>query len=198
MMSKTPIRYFLRSWTAPEDAWYALLDGAVIPQLPGLLQQYDLPCACLYAGALTPDLAQVAPYLVRLDGHEDFLSFYDSCGWAPHWGVFFSAPADLRQMRRHCRRFLMVMGPEQQPLYLRYYDPRVLPGFLETCDRTQLKEFFGPITGFFIDQAPNGGILKLSLHEGRLLSAGSSALASVSPVATTGPSQFVEHDYAEA
>ena len=45
---------------------YAVLDGASIPQLRQALYQMKPEYECLYLGELTGDMAEVAPYLVRL------------------------------------------------------------------------------------------------------------------------------------
>ena len=63
----------------------------------------------------------------------------------------------------------MVYGPDLEPLYFRYYDPRVLRAWLPTCDPAQLAEFFGPVE-FFIaeDEAPSRAFA-WSLADGQLV-----------------------------
>ena len=46
------------------------------------------------------------------------------------------------------RKFLSVEGPEGEEWYFRYYDPRVLGTYLETCTAGELQNFFGPVEGF--------------------------------------------------
>jgi len=90
-------------------AVFAVLDGGSIP---GLLEKLHavprLEFVCLYAGEIKPELAKVAPYLVRLEPNSEFAKWVLREGWGKHWGVFVVAPADFLAMRRHLRRFLIV------------------------------------------------------------------------------------------
>jgi hypothetical protein len=137
---------------SPGVQTFAILDGASVPDLLDHLYARRRPeFICLYRGELEPDMAEVAPYLVRLEPEAPFTQWLLEQGWGRHWGVFARARADLKTMRRHLRGFLMVQGPPDRQLYFRYYDPRVLPLFLPTCDITQLKRVFGPITYYFCE-----------------------------------------------
>ncbi len=167
-MSRPLAADLARMWFESGVPMYALLDGASIPDLPDYLRRSGLAHVCLYRGALAPDLARAAPYLVRFAAHEVLARDYAVRGWGEHWGVFFSATASLRELRRHCRRFLMILGPQGKPMYFRYYDPRVLPVFLATCDTMQLRKFFGPIRVFYAEQALAGELYALTLDDGSL------------------------------
>jgi hypothetical protein len=123
---------------------YAILDGASIPRLPDKLEHYDPDYECLYRGELEADIAAVAPYLVRLERGSEFASCVIDKGWGKHWGIFVVTESDLRKLRRHFRTFLIVHDEGGQPLYFRYYDPRVLRGFLPVCNRKELGTMFAP------------------------------------------------------
>lgn len=139
----------------PALSTFAILDGANIPELLPKLAEESPEHICLYRGELEPDLAECAPYLVRLERDSPFTRWLVSEGWGNNWGIFASTATDLQTLRRHFRGFLLVMSPEGKRLYFRYYDPRVLRSFLPTCTPRQLAEFFGPV-GFFIaeDEEP--------------------------------------------
>ena len=42
-------------------------------------------------------------------------------------------------------KLLWVRDEGQRQLYFRFYDPRVLPVFLPTCDAEQRRQVFGPV-----------------------------------------------------
>jgi len=68
-------------------------------------------------------------------------------------GVFVQSANDLKALRKHFRRFLMVQAPSGETLYFRFYDPRVLPIFLGSCDPAELQSVFGPVRLFaFTDE----------------------------------------------
>ena len=149
---------------------YAVLDGASVPELPQLLWDYAPEHVCLYSGDLEPDMAEVAPYLVKLDDASRFTVWTLEQGWGNHWGVFVIAPADvsLGEMRRHFRKFLMVRDADGKPLYFRYYDPRVLRDFLPTCEAQELESVFGPVRSFVVEGADPSALLRFSREDGTL------------------------------
>jgi len=44
---------------------------------------------------------------------------------------------------------LIVEDPDDRNLLFRFYDPRVLPNYLETCNSAECARFFGPTRSFF-------------------------------------------------
>ena len=101
-------------------------------------------------------MAEVAPYLVRLDRKSAFTDWVIGKGWDNHWGLFVVSRADLRAMRRHLRKFLTVHDSAGKPMLFRYYDPRVLSVFLPTCAPEELGPLFGPALCFVMEsEEPN-------------------------------------------
>jgi hypothetical protein len=151
-------------------AVFAVLDGGSIP---GLLEKLHavprLEFVCLYAGEIKPELAKVAPYLVRLEPNSEFAKWVLREGWGKHWGVFVVAPADFLAMRRHLRRFLIVHTTDGKPFYFRYYDPRVLRPYLPTCTAEELREFFGPIRTWIAEGEDPRALLRFNLAAGKLV-----------------------------
>ncbi len=140
---------------------YAVLDGASIPGLLDKLYGERRPeFECLYRGEIAPDMAQVAPYLVRLRENDEFTDWVLGQGWGKHWGIFLQGQEEMTAMRLHLRRFLVVHTTEGKPLYFRYYDPRVLRTFLPTCTGEELEKFFGPVKAFFLEAEDPKTLLK--------------------------------------
>jgi len=132
---------------------YAILDGASNPALLDHLYAEQRPeFACLYRGELEPDIAECAPYLVKLEVNSVFTQWITGNGWGDHWGIFALADCDFKTLHRHLRTLNMVYDPESnKSLLFRYYDPRVLSVFLPSCNPEQLTEFYGPIKAFFAE-----------------------------------------------
>ena len=151
-------------------AVFAVLDGGSIP---GLLEKLHavprLEFVCLYAGEIKPELAKVAPYLVRLEPNSEFAKWVLREGWGKHWGVFVVEPADFLAMRRHLRRFLIVHTTDGKPFYFRYYDPRVLRPYLPTCTAGELAEFFGPIRTWIAEGEDPSAVLRFNVAAGKLV-----------------------------
>ena len=153
----------VQSWdklvaAAEEHGLYAILDGASMPGLLTTLTENALTYACLMPGELESELAQVAPYLVRLDGQLSFVNWLVSEGGGQHWGIFLRTRNSFRTLRQHSRAQFQVYGPNEDPLFFRYYDPRVLRAFLPTCRTRELLDFFGPVE-YYLAESESGDTL---------------------------------------
>lgn len=168
----------LRARLFPEDdglLTYAILDGSSIPDLLAHLHDDKPEFACLYRGELEPDMAVVAPYLVRLKDGAPFAEWVLAEGWGRHWGIFMQARSDLTKLRQHFRQFLRVKDPEGNPLYFRFYDPRVLRLYLPTCNEEELAFVFGPLR-VYVCEGPVISELLAFLFDGQQLKAAKTAL----------------------
>ena len=148
----------------PDVNVYAVLDGASVEGLLGKLQEHQPECYCLYREELTPDVAEVAPYLVALEPGRPFADWAIEKGWGRHWGIFALCEEGCRAMRQHFRRFVKVESPEGKPLYFRFYDPRVLRAFLPTCNGAELAELFGPIACYIMEGEDPNTVLRFELE----------------------------------
>lgn len=148
---------------------YAVLDGAAIPELLEKFQEYQIEPVCLYRGDLIPALAKAAPYQVLLERESAFTHWLFQQGWGRHWGIFAVGGGDWRAMREHLCALTVAYSPGQQPLYFRYYDPRVLRVYLPTCDTDELWALFGPITRLLCEDE-GGQVLSYRIASGQLVS----------------------------
>jgi len=148
---------------------YAVLDGASIPDLLDQLDALHPDYLCLRTGALKPDIAEVAPYLVRLAPGNDFTRWVLEQGWGKHWGIFALAAPNLIEMRHHFRTLTMVRDPEGKRLLFRFYDPRVLRKFLPTCNQLELRTMFGPVTSYLAEAEDPATALRFQLTAGALV-----------------------------
>jgi len=150
----------------PDSQVYAVLDGASIPQLLPTLRAQAPVHICLYRGELDPELAATAPYLVQLEAETEFTEWLIR-GWGQHWGIFALAQADMRTLRSHFRQFLMVYGPAGQPLYFRYYDPRVLRVYLPTCNPEETQLLFGPVKRYLAEGEKPATLWRCWVEQGK-------------------------------
>ena len=149
---------------------YAVLDGASIPDLLDKLYGAERPqFECLFRGEMEPDMAEVAPYLVRLEPGSEFTRWVAGEGWGKHWGIFACSGEELLAMRQHFRRFLRVYDPDRKPMYFRFYDPRVARVYLPTCNAEELAAFFGPVAAYLMEDEQPGTLLRFRLEGGKLV-----------------------------
>jgi hypothetical protein len=122
----------------------------------------------LYRGTRDEGLSAVAPYLFRFTPGQTFANWYLKQGWGKSWGVLMKSGRSLEDLGKHFRNFLLVKTETGQNLYFRFYDPRVIRVFLPTCDTTQLREFFGPVDYFLVEDEDPAFVLRF-WHENGVL-----------------------------
>jgi hypothetical protein len=165
-MISTP--YALRQLFNEGFTTYAILDGAQVPELPQRLHASGLEYVCLYRGEIPDDLAQVAPYLVALKRDDKFTAWLLKQGWGLNWGIYVVTDneVEMKEVRKHFRGFLKVKSPQGDPIYFRYYDPRVLRAYLPTCNEQELKTIFGPVVDYVVEAEEAGRALRFSPKRG--------------------------------
>lgn len=159
----------LHLFAEPDQQAFAVLDGASVDGLLNALYEHKPESICLYRGELQPDIAHVAPYLVRLVEDSAFTKWVLEQGWGKHWGIFAVTRADLTALRQHFRRFLTVHDSKGNPLLFRYYDPRVLRVFLPTCKEEELESFFGPVLRYFMEGESPEELIQFHLTNRKLI-----------------------------
>jgi hypothetical protein len=155
---------FAQIWKGMRDAGHAppylLLDGAGFEQGAAAIPRDSFEqLECLFTGDLAEELADVAPYLARVaswdEGAEatvdDLLARDVAVLVLPPLAA--GEPIGFSQLHRHFRKLNVVYGSEGQPLFFRYYDPRVLVDVLSVLEAKQLNEFFGPVDSLLLVQA---------------------------------------------
>lgn len=132
---------------AAEQRLFAVLDACDAPPIQAMVTELGSSKAlCLYRGEVAGEILEVAPYLVKID--DLLLQWLVETVWSEPWGIFVVAKLEPEAVRKHLRKFLMVKDEAGEAMYFRYYDPRVLPTFLESCNRQELDRFFGGMAAF--------------------------------------------------
>jgi hypothetical protein len=140
---------------------YLLLDAArVPPERMDTAKELNPEHASLYRNPKGGDeiLPRVAPFLFTAS--RPLSDLITEFGHGDAWGIYIDSAAGFEVLYKHFRRFLMVKKEEGTSLYFRFYDPRVLRIFLQTCDRYQLAAFFGPVARYIVeDEDPEKALI---------------------------------------
>lgn len=153
---ETPLQRLLGLLRHEYQPLFAILDASRDARITNLLNQSKDEHLSLYEGEESRKFSQVAPYLVRLESHSPLLGALVVDGWSKGWGVYFSSPAALEELRRHLRQFLDLLLPDGKKAYFRFYDPRILRAWLPECTPERAQWFFGPIGHYLLeDETPN-------------------------------------------
>lgn len=144
----------------PDFSLFAILDACGEPRVPAMANQLQDRAVSLFSDRPDQDYWAIAPYLADVD--LDLFEWIVDQLWGTPWGVFLYSTQDLETLHKHFRRFLNVRGPDGKEMYFRYYDPRVLPAFLSSCDQVEAKSFFGPVSTL-IAQSAGDALLEINL-----------------------------------
>jgi hypothetical protein len=128
---------------------YLLLDATRMDGLISEAIELNETYASLFSPKLAGELKEVAPYLFSYRSDSEFARWFMRKGWGKGWGIMLRSHASPNDLLAHCRRFMLTL--DDQEIYFRYFDPRVLPIFLPTCSGEQLNTFFGPIDYFMLE-----------------------------------------------
>ena len=129
-------------------ALYGIVDTAIDDRLYDILQaEPDLSeVTCLYDGAPAIRYARYAPYLLKLHDGSPLLQRWLHEGWTQHWGIFLSSEARSKELKRHLKKFMQATDHQNRAVCVRFYDPRVLPNWLQGLHPGHLADWFGGAT----------------------------------------------------
>lgn len=148
---------------------FAILDSArEIDIAYRLLQAKDVEYISLYKGRREEPIWDAAPYLVRCDADSQLFQWILEKGWGNSWGIFLISAAALEALCAHFQQFLLIKTEDDREFYFRFYDPRVLRVFSPTCTPEELKQFFGPVTRFLMEDDPPGTLVRQTLSRNAL------------------------------
>src|SRR3569623_1596239 len=130
-------------WAASDARVHAVIDGLVVPGLPKKLESAQARgWDCLQRGALSPERAEHAAYVVELDPAAPISDriLAEAPAVHPGWGVVLVSDRALLPVREHCRAIGDVLTPEGERRAWRWHDPEVLEAVLPTLSASQLDE----------------------------------------------------------
>ena len=141
---------------------FAVVDSCDEPCVPKKVAEAGPDRAIsLYRGGNEEQYSNVAPYLFRVD--QTIFDWIVKDLWAKPWGIFAFSSSGLEELRHHLRHFLTVKGTDGKKYLLRFYDPRILPAFVGSCNEMELKQFFGPVQKY--GATKEGGVWTMRLQE---------------------------------
>ncbi len=146
-------------------SWYAVLDAAQDATIHTRAADSGLRTQSLYKGELGGMLDHVAPHLTTFELNGDFAEDWFSA-WGGHQGILIQTHAAFDDLYRHFREFLVVKDESGAKFRFRFYDPRILRGFLPVCNGDELKRFFGPVAAYFAESRSGGAISFLNTPRG--------------------------------
>jgi hypothetical protein len=115
---------------------YMVLDTALKDELPTCLWRQNAPdyAVPLFECGNSPDMVAVSPFLVAMDGKGPDRYLTELAGHEPA-GIFLVAHEPRLSVLEQARAWLWPQKENGQPVYFRYYDPRVCSAALLFYDK---------------------------------------------------------------
>ena len=129
---------------------FAIIDGAQAVELAFVARLMGHPVYTLFSGDMAEAVAHAGPHLVAVGQPLPFLEkWVETMG--RNAGILLQTTAELEVLYAHLREIFVVTDEEGQEYFFRYYDPRVIRTFLPTCTASELKEFFGVVDRWIVE-----------------------------------------------
>ena len=130
---------------------FAIIDGAQAVELAFTARLMGHSVYTLFSGDMAEAVAHVGPHMVAVGRPLPFLEkWVETIG--SNAGVLLQTQADFDVLYVHLREIFVVTDEEEgQEYFFRYYDPRVIRTFLPTCTAEELKEFFGVVDRWIVE-----------------------------------------------
>ncbi len=154
---------------------YALIDAAKMEELTTQLLIYE-PLHCnLFVGQDVIELEEVAPYLVALHHNDAFTAWVMDEVYGNDGAIFLHSTHDIDTLASHFREYLYVTReiphpqtgkPVIQEGVLAFYDPRVLPAWLESIEAETKTAFLSPLEMLYCEDALDKRLLQCYTPQG--------------------------------
>lgn len=132
-------------WARDGGRVHAVIDGSLVPGLPARLQEADtMGWDCLQRGALSPEGAAQAAYIVELVRESPFTTWLltEAAQSFAGWGVLALSTRPLLAMREWSRDLAEVRLPDGRRRPWRWWDHGLLDTLLPTLQPGQVDAFF--------------------------------------------------------
>jgi hypothetical protein len=131
---------------------YVVLDGARDDGVHAFTRATEGPWMYLEDGIVEASYQVAAARAIALEQRGvAALEKLLAAGWGHSWGIFVRTDHEFLTLRRHLRALSNVRLPNGRVAQFRFYDPRVLRGYLPTCTSDELALVFGPIREFVME-----------------------------------------------
>lgn len=130
---------------------YALVDAARSDQVLPKLASGQCNYQSLFVGTEKEPLFSAGPFILSPSKDRSLFEWFATEAWGKSMVLFFTSQAPYDQLLHHLQSLLKVITEEDDELFFRYYDPRVLRNYLPNCDTASSWRFMGPITRLMVE-----------------------------------------------
>ncbi len=130
---------------------YAIVDSARNDEVFRYFLTDNIKYKSLYDGKMDIKFFGVSGFLVECKKDSKLFSWLTAEVWGTSCAVFLISKSSFDEVLKHFQKFIRVYLEDDDVVYFRFYDPRVLRVYLPTCNSKEIKTFFGEIQSFFVE-----------------------------------------------
>jgi hypothetical protein len=151
---------------------YAVIDACqAFDLVVKIKEQSGKEARMLFQGAATThvEVEEIAPYVCAIDS-EDVLRNDWFTRFGSNAGILFVSESPMAVIHKHLRGLFISKDITGQEYFFRFYDPRVLRGFLPACNPQELLQIFGPIQSILVEDVNPQQLIIFTQQDGALFS----------------------------
>ncbi|WP_447529906.1 DUF4123 domain-containing protein [Vreelandella sp. TE19] len=107
---------------------------------------YSSEAELLYVDTPFGHLTEVSPIVAPTSAADPFLQWVSTRRPHLRWGILLESKESSHALVRHFRHWLTIYNDHGDEVLWRFYDPEVLPYFLEAFSEEERRQWFGPCT----------------------------------------------------
>lgn len=138
---------------------FAIIDAARGEAVMQKLAQGGGLYTSLFDGTTSQRHFAVSPILAECREGSELLRWLTSDVWGHSYAFFIVSSSSQPELVTHFRRLVKVKTEQDEDLYFRFYDPRVLRIYLPTCTKAELEHFYGPSICLLVESEAASQIL---------------------------------------
>ena len=146
---------------------YAIIDGARDDRVYREISRDEVVYQPLYRGE-TEKYFSVSPILARCQADTQLFQWLTTEAWGQGHALYLTSRAPLERLADHFARFTVVRTEDDEKLFFRYYDPRVLQVYLPACSVPERELLFGPAVSLAAESAAGSELLLFDRQGGGL------------------------------
>lgn len=130
---------------------YAIVDSARNDEVFKYFLTDNIAYRSLFEGKMDIKFFSVSGFLVECKKDSMLFNWLTTEAWGNSCSIFLISKVSFDEIFNHFQKFNRVYLEDDDVVYFRYYDPRVLRVYLPTCNNKEIRTFFGEVESFFME-----------------------------------------------
>ena len=155
----------------PQPYFYLIVDGIGVKKLTQRLWMYDNDSKMLFdEDKASAEVLELSPYLIQLTKNtKELIQKLIVEYYGEHTLLFAYSYVELEPLTEHLQSHVMYeikKDEKKEEVYVAFYDPRVLPSFLEALEEDEKEAFLSPFVAIIAEDERDTTKLKTFKGQG--------------------------------